>query len=273
VPWGIDLPWDKDQTVYVWVDALLNYITNLNYPDETQKIEMWWRDGAVMQLMAIDILKFHAVYWPAILLALDLPLPKNLYVHGFFTIDGEKMSKSRGNVVSPVDLADHYGAEASRYLILSQFSFGYESDIRVDAFTQKYNSDLADGLGNLVSRTAAMAVKFFDGKLPLQLAPDKKFQASVSEYIEHLRFRDALLLIWERIASADKLIDDSKPWQLVKTDTAGLKKVMSQLCDSVYNIGLALTPFMPSTAATIQAVMAARPVVKPDNLFAKIKED
>src|SRR3989339_1492570 len=161
VPWGIDLPFDANQKTYVWVDALSNYISALGYPKSKNFQKFWPADA---QFLALDILKFHAVYWPAILMALDLPLSK-LYIHGFFTLDGKKMSKTLGNVIDPNELADKYGAEVSKYLILSQFSFGQESDIKLEDFPIKYNADLVNGLGNLVSRVTNMIELYLDGQL------------------------------------------------------------------------------------------------------------
>ncbi|MFH1456621.1 MAG: methionine--tRNA ligase, partial [Patescibacteria group bacterium] len=157
VKWGIDLPFDKTQKSYVWVDALSNYITAIGYPDKMDEFNKWWPADA--HLMAQDILKFHAIYWPAMLLALDIPLPKLEYIHGFFTIDGQKMSKSLGNVIDPDELVDKYGIDPTRYLLLSQFSFGQEADIQAERFPEKYNADLANGLGNLVARISNLLEK------------------------------------------------------------------------------------------------------------------
>ena len=165
VPWGIDLPWDKEQKIYVWVDALSNYITTLGYPDGDDYKKYWPAD---VQLMGLEILKFHALYWPAILMALNIPLPKALYIHGFFTINGQKMSKSLGNVISPNELVEQYGAEVTKYLILSQFSFGSESDIKIEEFPVKYNADLVNGLGNLINRVTNMVEQYLDGNIGIE---------------------------------------------------------------------------------------------------------
>jgi len=208
VPWGIDLPWDKDQKVYVWIDALSNYITSLEYPDGEEFKKFWPAD---IQLLAVDILKFHAIFWPAILMALDIPLPKALYIHGFFTVNGKKMSKTLGNVISPDELVDKYGAEASKYLILSQFSFGNESDIKVNEFDAKYNADLVNGLGNLVNRITNMIENYLDGDIGLDKIPELALVNNVNNNIEELKFRDALLDIWKEIQKSNILIDQKKP--------------------------------------------------------------
>ena len=177
VTWGIDLPWDNSQKVYVWIDALCNYITTLDYPKGKNFKKFWPADA---QFLGLEILKFHAVYWPAILLALDLPLPK-LYIHGFFSIDGKKMSKTLGNVIDPNKLVAEYGSDVAKYLILSQFSFGAESDIKVEDFPVKYNADLVNGLGNLINRVTNMVEKYFDGKIKIDFKNTKLGQEEIRQ--------------------------------------------------------------------------------------------
>lgn len=274
VPWGIDLPWDESQKTYVWVDALSNYITALNYPDGKDFKKFWPADA---QFLALDILKFHAIYWPAILLALDLPLPK-LYIHGFFTLDGKKMSKSLGNVISPNKLVEQYGSEVTKYLILSQFSFGSESDIKVEDFPVKYKADLVNGLGNLVNRVTNMIEQYLDGKIGV------KFTAKTlgHEEIKQLRFKEALATIWQVIQKDNTLIDQEKPWLLAKDEALGrsptgganqekLKSLLKELALDLYNIAVALQPFMPSKAEEIIGIMTADKIAKPtEPLFPRL---
>lgn len=265
VSWGIDLPWDKNQKTYVWVDALSNYITALGYPQGKDFKRFWPADA---QFLALDILKFHALYWPAILMALDLPLPK-LYIHGFFTIDGKKMSKTLGNVISPNELVDKYGAEVSKYLILSQFSFGQESDIKVEDFPVKYNADLVNGLGNLVNRVTNMIEKYLDGKIKL----DFKDMHLGQEELKQLRFREALLTIWQVISKDNTLIDQEKPWELAKdkANNDKLKTLLEELTADLYNIALGLKSFMPQKAQEILDIVTAKKIKKPDNpLFERL---
>lgn len=261
VPWGIDLPWDNSQKVYVWVDALSNYITALGYPDAKLYKRFW---PAEAQIMAVDILKFHALYWPAILLAIGAPLPRGLYIHGFFTIDGQKMSKSLGNVIAPHELIEKYGADATKYLILSQFSFGAESDIKVQDFPNKYKADLVNGLGNLVSRVTNMIAAYLNGKVALDT---KIVKPLGSEEIRRFKFREALLSIWQVIQEDNALIDQAKPWELAKSATAEDKKklrdILQSLTKDLYNIAVALEPFMPRTSAKIIAIITADKISKP----------
>jgi len=265
VPWGIDLPFDDSQKTYVWVDALSNYITALDYP-EGDKFKKYWPADA--QFLALDILKFHALYWPAILIALDLPLPK-LYIHGFFTIDGQKMSKTLGNVISPNELVDKYGAEVSKYLILSQFSFGQESDIKIEDFPVKYNADLVNGLGNLVNRVTNMVEQYMGGQLDL----DFKDMNLAHEELKQLRFREALLTIWTVIAKDNSLIDQEKPWLLAKEESKKdkLEGILKELSVDLYNIGLALQPFMPKKSQQILDIITAKKIKKPiEPLFPRL---
>lgn len=268
--WGIDLPWDKNQKVYVWVDALSNYITTLGYPDGKNYKKFW---PAQAQLMALDILKFHTLYWPAILLALGEPLPKALYIHGFFTIDGQKMSKSLANVIAPQDLVKIYGPDATKYLILSQFAFGAESDIKVEGFATKYNADLVNGLGNLLSRVSNMIEQYADGQVKIDSSPKDKIFGQ--EEIINFRFREALLTIWQIISHDNSVIDQEKPWELAKQADPASQKKLSQLlytlANDLYNIAIALEPFMPRSSAKIIKILTADKIVKPaEPLFPRI---
>lgn len=268
VPWGIDLPWDSTQKAYVWVDALSNYITALEYPDGKLYKNFW---PAKIQVMALDILKFHAVYWPAMLMALGVALPKKLAIHGFFTINGQKMSKSLGNVINPNELVTKYGAEATKYLILSQFSFGQESDIKVNDFTTKYNADLVNGLGNLVNRLTKMIEDYQAGHVDKLQRLD--FIDKVDQKIEDLKFREALLDIWQVIQESNSLIDKTKPWDLYKNkDLKNLAKILQDLSNNLYSIALALAPFMPQTSDKIIKIITAKKIIKPvEILFNRIK--
>ena len=265
VAWGIDLPWDKNQKSYVWVDALSNYITALGYPDGELFKKFWPAD---VQLMALDILKFHALYWPAILLALGLELPKKMAIHGFFTINGQKMSKTIGNVIHPDELVEKYGAEATKYLILSQFSFGSESDINVEGFQEKYNADLVNGLGNLVNRTTKMIEDYLDSKISIELTKKN----IISEKIESLDFRGALIQIWDIIRETNTLIDEKKPWVLAKENKIEeIKKVLEECAMNIYNIGNLLKPFMPNKSQEILDIIIAKKIKKPSEpLFPRL---
>jgi len=265
VPWGIDLPWDKDQKSYVWVDALSNYITALDYPEGDLFKKFW---PANIQLMAVDILKFHALYWPAILLALGVELPKQLAIHGFFTINGQKMSKTIGNVIHPDELVEKYGAESSKYLILSQFSFGSESDINIAGFQEKYNADLVNGLGNLVNRTTKMVEDYLDGKVTVNFQE----RDIISEKIEILDFKGALNEIWKIIRETNLLIDEKKPWVLAKEEkTEEIKEILEKCLKNIYVISASLKSFMPNKSQDILNIIKADQIKKPSEpLFPRL---
>lgn len=264
VKWGIDLPFAPGQVAYVWVDALSNYITALGYPNEKADLMKFW--PADVQLMAQDIIKFHALYWPALLLALNLPLPKTLFVHGFFTIDGQKMSKSLGNVIDPNDLVKQYGTDATRYLLLSQFPLGHEADLQASLFKERFNNDLANGIGNLVSRVSNLIEKNFDGTIEI----DKAAVYQDSKNIEEYHFDLALHEIREKITANDQLIDIEKPWQLVKTEKEKAKKLLSKIASSIIEIALQLQPFLPETSEKIIKQFTAEKIVKGEPLFLRI---
>ena len=264
VKWGIDLPFMENQVAYVWVDALSNYLTALGYPDENADLMKFW--PADVQLMAQDIVKFHALYWPALLIALNLLLPKTLFVHGFFTIDGQKMSKSLGNVIDSNDLVEQYSTDGARYLLLSQFPLGHEADLQASLFKERFNNDLANGIGNLVSRVSNLIEKNFNG----QVEVNKSLIYQPSKNIEEYHFDLALHEIKEKITAIDQLIDTEKPWELVKTDKEKTGKLLSKIADNIIEIALRLKPFLPETSEKIIKQFMAERIVKGELLFLRI---
>ncbi len=275
VKWGIPMSWDSQQTIYVWFEALMNYITAIGFGSDEKKFNQWW--PADVQLMGLEILKFHAIYWPAMLMALKLPLPKKLLIHGFFTIDGQKMSKSLGNVIDPNELVTKYGSDGARYLILSQFSFGSESDIKVSDFDERFNADLANGLGNLVARVTTLAEKYLQpgdnplGFQPLPLAKGEEDPTQkVWQLIEEFKFKEALNIIWELISYCDSQIEQIKPWDLAKTDLPKVQEFLTEMLARIKVIGELVEPFMPETAQKIALIFSADKITKPENLFNRI---
>lgn len=270
VAWGIPIPWDKTHTVYVWADAFLNYLTGIDW-DGGKKIDsQYW--PVDVELMSKDILRVHATIWPAMLLSLGLPLPKRLFVHGFFTINGEKMSKSLGNVIDPNDWAVKYGADAVRYFLLREVPFGQDGDVSEEKLKSRFNSDLANGLGNLFSRTTNMIEKFFDGDLGVEHPVSPRDLSNVSNAFYNLDFSKGLSEIWETIAWADQLIDKSKPWELFKTDPEKVRQLLLSLNALLYDVALKLAPVMPDTANKIRIALEADKIIKPEvSLFPKIE--
>ncbi len=260
--WGIPVPFDEKHVVYVWIDALSNYITALGYDNHAYKdFEKFW--PADVHMVAKDIMRFHAIIWPAMLMALELPLPKHLAVHGWITFNGEKMSKSLGNVVDPFVLGERYGADAIRYHILREMALGADSDFSNEIMINRMNSDLANGLGNLVSRTVAMADKYFGGTLPeeREAAPVDEdlirlavsIRDAVDNYFDETQLKNALIEIFKLVDRANKYIDETTPWILGKDETkkARLASVLYNLLESIRIISSLLYPFMPSTMPKI----------------------
>lgn len=256
--WGIPVTFDDKHVVYVWIDALSNYISALGYMNSKYNdFDKFW--SADVHMVAKDIMRFHAIIWPAILMALDLPLPKHLAVHGWITFNGEKMSKSLGNVVDPFVLGERYGCDAIRYHILREMALGADSSFSNEIMINRINSDLANGFGNLVSRTVAMADKYFGGTLPTEREADvldDDFKsvvlntfAEVEKYMDETKIKQALESIFKAVDRANKYIDETEPWKLGKDETkkARLATVLYNLLDAVRIISTLLSPFMPTT--------------------------
>jgi len=264
--WGIPVPGDEKHVIYVWFDALTNYISALGYPGDSEGkfAEFWPCD---VHVIGKDILRFHTVYWPTFLMAAGAPLPKKVFAHGWWTVEGQKMSKSLANVVEPNMLIDKYGVDAIRYFLLREVPFGLDGDFSHAALVHRINSDLANDLGNLVSRSTAMLNKYFGGTLPapavftdLDRSLQERFPAAVTQVelqMSDLAFNKALQTIWELVSAANKYIDDTAPWTLAK-DPAQLDRlgtVMYSLLEAVRLIGLLITPFMPATGKRIGEIL------------------
>lgn len=267
VKWGIPLPWDPDQTVYVWVEALFNYCSAIGYGADEENFKKYWPADA--HLMAKDIIKFHCVIWPALLLAIGEEIPKKIFAHGFFTVDGQKMSKTIGNVIDPNDWVEKYGADAVRYFLLREVPFGQDGDVSEEKLIGRFNGDLANGLGNLFSRVMNMIEKYLDGDIGEFIKSPKDLTAA-SDAFYNFDFSEGLAAIWKEIAWANQLIDKSKPWELVKTEPEKVKELLLNLSALLYDIALKLSPVMPETAQKIKSVLESGEIKKPEPLFQKI---
>ena len=284
VKWGIPFPDDPEQTIYVWVEALINYYSATHIFSGWQK---WEQHPADLHIIGKDILWFHAVIWPAMLLALELPLPKAIFAHGYFTVGGEKMSKTLGNVLDPVALSKKYGADALRYALLREFPFGEDGDISESKINQRYERDLANELGNLLQRVLVMIKKYdiyperhLRGDEPVPPARRSFSEGGsvvegvvssevkeVSEGVIHLRFESALQSVWKLLSEGNETIDKEKPWVLAKTNPKKLAEVLNKEYDRLFIVADMLKPFMPSTAEKISNQLKT---LSPSPLFPRL---
>ena len=260
--WGIELPFDADYVTYVWFDALVNYVSALEYMPPRPSVDRLW--PATVHLVGKDILTTHAVYWSTMLMALEIPLPLTIFAHGWWTVDGEKMSKSRGNVIDPYAVVDQFGADAFRYFLLREIPFGQDGDFSQESFIGRINADLANGLGNLLSRTVTLIQRNCDGAVPapdsaaiteldtdLQTAAEALIQTTLPHHLQRMEFNRTLEAMWSLVQLGNQYIDKTAPWVLAKdpAEAPRLRTVLFHAAETLRFLCLAAYPFMPQTAA------------------------
>jgi methionyl-tRNA synthetase len=259
-PWGIPLPWDESQVAYVWADALVNYLSALAYarPGEDLRATFW--PGA-RHLLGKDILRFHCVYWPAMLLSAGYEVPKQLFVHGWLLLEERKISKSFGNVIEPLELVDVYGADAVRFWAARSVSFGQDGSTSVDAVRERYERELGNDLGNLVSRTTAMIARFRDGTLTPsenELADEVgRLGTGVASRLDAYDLTGALEEVWSLVRALNRHVEQRRPWELAKDDARAdeLDRVLYTLADGLRVVAIALASYLPETAPRILAAL------------------
>lgn len=258
--WGIPLELEEGHVIYVWFDALTNYLTGAGFAKDPEEFANVWTNGTVNHVIGKDILRFHAIIWPAMLMSAGIKLPETIAAHGWWTVEGEKMSKSLGNVVNPAEEVEKYGLDPFRYYLMREATYGQDADYSKRAMVQRINSDLANDLGNLLNRTIGMQKKYFDSKVVLNEVTDtfdaeikalwEEVLVNVEKRMNEYQFSEALKEIWKFISRMNKYIDECEPWKLAKDETSKdrLSTVMYNLVEGLYKIAALISPFMPDTA-------------------------
>ena len=265
--WGVPVPDDEDHVMYVWFDALTNYISTLGWPDESGDFATFWLHGETVQMAGKDQVRFQSIIWQAMLMSADVPTTQQIFYHGFINSGGQKMSKSLGNVISPYEMVERYGTDATRYLLLRHVHPTEDSDLTWEKMDEWYTANLVNGLGNLVARVTKMAETHLDA--PIERPEAVNFTEEYSTALDTFNFQGACDYIWSRVGLLDERIAVEEPFKLVKTDPEKAKTIIRELVHEIYIIGRLLYPIMPEANATIkQAVLANK---KPDNLFVRLE--
>ncbi len=269
MPWGIDVPGDKNHVMYVWFDALVNYISTLGWPEDEKRFKDFW---PVTQFAGKDNLRQQSAIWQAMLMSAKLPNSKQIFIHGFLTVNGQKISKSLGNVIDPIEIVNEYGTDPLRYYLLAKVHPWEDSDFSQDKFKEVYNADLANGLGNLISRVAKLC-ETAEHKVMKTQAHTVEHMMEVEGYTDALseyRFNDALSFVWRKITELDKFINQEKPWEYVKSNSVKTREILSHAVDQIQEIAILLEPFLPETAQRIEEQFKGPEIFSSKPLFPRI---
>ncbi|MBT3299759.1 MAG: methionine--tRNA ligase [Candidatus Marinimicrobia bacterium] len=264
--WGIDLPFDDNYVTYVWFDALINYVTAIGYGADSESFKKWW--PANMHLIGKDILTTHAVYWPTMLMSLGIDLPKTIFAHGWWLMKDSKMSKSLGNVVNPMDLISDYGVDPVRYYLMREMVLGQDANFTIDSFIKRYNADLANDLGNLLSRVSNLIVKNFEGKTPDPgtftsqeselIEKANQFETLISEKIDEMKIHDAIEETLQFVRSVNRYLEETAPWKLVKEDKKSAARVLYSAAETLRISAIILEPIMPNRMEDLLASLGTK---------------
>lgn len=268
--WGVTVPGDDNQKMYVWFDALNIYQSGIGFGTDDQKYDKWW--PADLHVIGKGIIRFHAIYWPAFLISAGLPLPKQLFVHEYITLNGQKISKTLGNIIDPNDIISKYGSDALRYYLLAKISPFQDGDFSDDKFIQAYNSDLANGLGNLIARVAKICETIEYQQMGSasrtieHIIQDSEYMKTIEEF----KFNEALNFVWKKISALDLYINQEQPWILIKTNNQKLQSIMAHCVDQIQEIALLLAPFLPQSSAKILEQFKGPSIKSEPPLFPRI---
>lgn len=268
--WGVPVPNDPAQRIYVWFDALNIYQSGIGFNQDEEMYKKWW--PADVHVIGKGIIRFHAIYWPAILLSAKLQIPKTLFVHEYFTVSGQKMSKTLGNVIDPFGLIKKYGADSLRYYFLAKFSPFSDGDFTEEKFIEVYNGDLANGLGNLIARVAKMCESIdyqqmgSEGRESEHVIEDGEYSRALQEF----KFNEAVGFVWKKITFLDQYINQEKPWALIKTNSQRVRSILTHCIDEIQEIGVLLEPFMPNTSRQILEQFKGPKIISQKPLFPRI---
>lgn len=268
--WGVPVPNDPSQRIYVWFDALNIYQSGIGFNWDDEMYKKWW--PADIHVIGKGIIRFHAVYWPAILLSAKLALPKELFVHEYFTVNGQKMSKTLGNIIDPFKLIDKYGSEALRYYFLAKFSPFSDGDFSEEKFVEVYNGDLANGLGNLIARVAKLCESIDYQQMGSESRTSEHVieDSEYSKALQDFKFNEAVSSVWKKITLLDQYINQEKPWTLIKTNSQRVTSILAHCVDEIQEIGVMIAPFMPQTSKQILDQFKGPKIISQKPLFPRI---